>query len=106
MRDKLWGHGMEGECMIRLKQVVLDFFKADAVKVFLFGSRGRKDNHASSDVDIGILPLGDFAAEKLTLLREKIEALNIPYKVEIVNFLEVSEEFRREALKEAVVWKD
>jgi len=35
-----------------------------------------------------------------------VENLNIPYKVEIVDFSGVSESFRKESLKEAVVWKD
>ncbi len=43
---------------------------------------------------------------KLILLREHIEEMNIPYKVEIVDFSTVSEGFKKMALKEAVVWKD
>jgi hypothetical protein len=39
-------------------------------------------------------------------LKEKIENLNIPYKVEIVDFSQVSESFKKEAIKEVVVWKD
>jgi len=35
-----------------------------------------------------------------------VENLNIPYKVEIVDFSEVSESFRKESLKDAMVWKD
>ena len=42
----------------------------------------------------------------MALLRDKIDSLNIPYKVEIVDFTCVSEEFKRNALKEAVVWKE
>jgi len=44
--------------------------------------------------------------KKITLLKENVENLNIPYKVEIVDFSGVSESFRKESLKEAVVWKD
>ena len=42
----------------------------------------------------------------MTLLREYIDELNTPYKVGIVDFSAVSEEFKKAALKEAVVWKD
>lgn len=47
--------------------------------------------------------------EQKYLLRLKelvIEDSNIPYKVEVVNFSEVSEGFKKSALKEAIVWKD
>jgi len=84
----------------------MEFLKYDKVKVILFGSRARGDNYISSDIDIGIIPYGKFDDKKITLLKEKTENLNIPYKVEIVNFMEVSKEFKQEALKKVVIWKD
>ena len=60
----------------------------------------------ASDVDIGLIPYGEGERKKIVLLREKIEDLNISYNVEVVNFLEVSESFKKEAMKEVVVWKD
>jgi len=86
--------------------MIIDFFKYDKVKVALFGSRARGDNYVFSDVDIGIMPYGKLDRGRITLLREKTENMNIPYRVEIVNFMEVSKEFKEEALKEAVIWKD
>lgn len=97
---------LENKYILKLKKVVIDFFKYDRVKIILFGSRARGDNCISSDVDIGIIPYGKFEGEKITLLREKIENLNIPYKVELVKFTEVSEDFEKEALRKAVIWKD
>ncbi len=92
--------------LLKLKELVLDFLKDEKVKVILFGSRARGNNVGFSDVDIGIMPYGDFDDTRLTLLREKVENFNIPYNVEIVNFSEVSPDFRNEALKEVVAWKD
>ena len=60
----------------------------------------------TSDVDIGIIPHEKFDKKKFTLLKDNVENLNIPYKVEIVDFSEVSESFRKKSLKEAMVWKD
>ena len=97
---------LENKNILALKKMIIDFFKNERVKIVLFGSRARGDNCVFSDVDIGIMPYGKLERGKITLLREKIEDLNIPYKVEIVNFLEVSKEFQQEALKEAVIWKD
>ena len=96
----------ENKYILKLKELIIDFLKYDNVKVVLFGSRARGDSYISSDVDIGIIPHEKFAKNKITLLRENVENLNIPYKVEIVDFSEVSESFRKESLKEAMVWKD
>ena len=85
---------------------MLDFLKNEPVKIVLYGSRARGDNYPASDVDIGLIPLNDFDEIKVTLLRDALKNSNIPYKVEIVNLLEVSDEFRQEALKDAVVWKN
>ena len=96
---------MENKNIVRIKQVVTDYFKDDDVKILLFGSRARKDNHAVSDVDIGIIPDGKNIERKISVLKEKIEGLNIPYKIEIVNLAEVSADFKKQALKDAVIWK-
>jgi len=90
----------------KLKEVFLNFLKDEDVKIILFGSRARGDFVNTSDVDVGIITGKRFNKKKLILLREYIEELNIPYKVEIVDFSAVSEEFKKIALKEAIVWKD
>ena len=89
-----------------LKDAVVGFLSKENVRIFLFGSRARGDNAVVSDVDIGVVPGEGFRKEKLALLREFIENLNVPYKVEIIDFSEVSKQFRIEALKDTVLWKD
>ena len=90
----------------KIKELVLDYLKDEEVKIVLFGSRARKDSSIFSDVDIGVMSYGKLDETRLILLREKVENLNIPYKVEIVNFSEVSPEFKEEALREIIVWKE
>ncbi len=92
--------------LIKLKRLVVGYLEDEKVQVFLFGSRARKDNANHSDVDIGYIPYGEFDRKKIVNLNERIENSTIPYKVEIVNFNEVSEDFKRAALKDAVIWKD
>lgn len=93
-----------------LKETVVDLLAQENVRVVLFGSRARGDNDAASDVDIGVLPEQGASTEalrsKLTMPRSIIEDLNVPYTVKIVDLSEVSEEFRLEAMKGAVRWKD
>ena len=90
----------------QLKKEITTFLKNENVKIVIFGSRARGDNYPTADIDVGIIPYGKFDNAKIAMLREKIEGLNIPYKVEIVNFAEVSESFKNEALKQVIVWKD
>jgi len=96
----------ENPYLTRLKSEITTFFQDETVRIVLFGSRARGDSHPAADVDIGIIPSGRVDNTKIALLNEKIEDLNIPYKVEIVNFAEVSESFREEALRQVIVWKD
>ena len=82
-----------------LKGEIIAFFRDEDIRVVLFGSRARGDNHPAADVDIGIIPSGELDNTRIALLHEKIEALNIPYKVEVVNLAEVSKSFEKEALE-------
>jgi len=97
---------MENKYLTKLKKLTLTVLKGQPVKIILFGSRGRRDNHKRSDVDIGLLPKGKLNKRKILLLKEKIEDLNIPYKVELVDFSMVSRDFKTQAMKGAVIWKD
>ena len=91
----------------KVKDTTLTFLKDEDVKVILFGSRAREDNSIYSDVDVGIVPKSkNFDKKKVTLLRERLEEINVPYKIELVDFSFVSPKFKKEALKKAVIWKD
>ena len=90
----------------KLKEQVLEFLGNENIEIVVFGSRARGDNITFSDVDIGIIPRGEFNRGRLALLREFIENSNIPYKVDIVDFSSASERFKSEALKDAEIWKD
>ncbi len=94
------------EYLQQLKNLSLSIFENEPVKIILFGSRARGDQNPTSDVDIGIIPRSGSCAKATTLLKEKIEESNIPFKVDVVNLKETSEDFYNEAIKDAVVWKD
>ncbi|MFH1563831.1 MAG: nucleotidyltransferase domain-containing protein [Nitrospirota bacterium] len=94
------------EFIQRLKKCVLDLLKDEDMKIVLFGSRARDNASISSDVDIGLIPKGKINRKKIVFLKEYVEELNIPYKVDIVDFSHVGKNFKREALKEVEIWKD
>ncbi len=89
----------------QIKSVILETFKDDDIRIMLFGSRARGDFDRRSDIDIGILPGKKYDSKKLIFLKEKLENMNIPYNVDIVDISKVSEIFRKKALKEGEIWK-
>jgi len=99
-------NSLENKYLAKLKSLVVSSLKEERIKIVLFGSRARKDNDTASDVDIGLIPYGKVDKRKVVLLKEKIEDLNIPYKIEIVDFSETSPDFIKDAMKGAIVWKD
>lgn len=88
-----------------LKSLVFETLKEETVTIILFGSRARGDFSQVSDIDVGILPGKNFDRRKLVFLKERIENLNIPYTVDIVDLSRVSKVFKEKALREGIVWK-
>ncbi len=97
----------ENKYLAQLKKIVLDEFKDENVRIVLFGSRARGDFARFSDVDVGIIPLKPLRnQQKLSEVQERVDDSNIPYKVEIVNLLNTRKEFRNQALKSTIVWRE
>lgn len=90
----------------KVKETVLETFSDEDVCVVLFGSRARGDSDLTSDIDIGIFPRGVTTKDKIFLLREKLENMNIPYNVDMVDLSKVSDSFRKKALREGQIWKN
>ncbi len=89
----------------QIKSTILETFRDDDIRIMLFGSRARGDFNRRSDIDIGILPKKKYDHNKLIFLKEKLENMNIPYKVDVVDISKVSEIFRKKAMKEGEIWK-
>lgn len=87
------------------KKIVLKELKNSDCKVFLFGSRATKENHRFSDMDIGIIAGKKFNKKILFVLKEKLNESVIPFKVDVVDFINVSQKFKEEALKHVIQWK-
>ena len=89
----------------KLKEFTCEYFKGEDVQVVFFGSRSNGTETATSDIDIGVIYRGRYGL-KAGLFSEEIEALNIPYKVDIVNLSKCSSDFREKVLTEGIIWKD
>lgn len=90
-----------------LKKLIADVIREKGISVYLFGSRAKGKASYNSDIDIGIIREdGGEVGKLITLLKEKIENSNIPYKVDVVDLSQVPEEFREKALKEGkLLWR-
>lgn len=90
----------------KIKETIFKHFSPAEYEVFLFGSRAKGNNRKWSDYDIGILgktktkiPYGI-----LTKVESELEESDIPYKVDIVDFTQISDRFKSVALKNKKIW--
>ena len=74
-------------------------------KIFLFGSRARKDNIPQSDIDIAIDNNNKIEFSILSKIKEDVEESSIPYFVDIIDFNNVSEDFKNQITKNKIIWK-
>lgn len=101
-----------------IKKYLLNELEGEEVSIALFGSMALGAVHEASDVDIAVIPRGKWNTggnpslaehtsyrDKLTLIREKLEEMNIPYTVDLVDFSIVSDDFKTFALKNSIWWK-
>lgn len=86
-----------------LRSFLREYFKDRKVKVYLFGSRARKDNKVFSDADLAFESQEDISKD-LTYISELLEESWLPYRVDLVELSKVNKEFREKILKEAVLW--
>lgn len=84
--------------------IVEEFFPG--CKVYLFGSRARKDFKEGSDIDIALdagLPI-DY--KKIYALKEKFEESTIPLFVDIVDVNNADEKIKNEIKRDGIIWKN
>lgn len=87
-----------------LQKIIRETVPEKEYIVFLFGSRVAKNNHEYSDIDVGIWGLHPFRPDLRFSLEEKIENSLIPYKVDIVDFSRIGQQFKKEALQHIEIW--
>ncbi|MCD6093222.1 MAG: nucleotidyltransferase domain-containing protein [Candidatus Omnitrophica bacterium] len=89
----------------KLKKQILEiigrYLDLNSYKVFFFGSRVKKDNSNRSDIDIGIEGPKKMPIQAKLEIEEELDNLPTLYKFDLVDFKEVPEKFKKEALKYA-----
>ncbi len=89
---------------IQLSKEILEKIKNYTIcfpekSVFLFGSRVQGKASPRSDIDIGILAGKDISSTQMAKLEDFLNDLPVFQKFEVVDFEDVSPEFRKQALR-------
>lgn len=63
-------------------------------KVYLFGSRAKGGHRPFSDIDLCVVSVAAIPDEVMGSVKEAFQASRIPFKVDVVDFHQISKEFR------------
>lgn len=86
-----------------IKKIIFRFLDPQKNKVFIFGSHALGNAVKFSDIDIGIESEKEIDLLTLSEIEEVFEESDLPYKVEIVDFSTVSEQFKKVALEKIIL---
>lgn len=86
----------------KIKNTLFKNIDTSKYEVFLFWSRVRWDFKNNSDYDIGIK--GKEKLDFIELLKLKRKLNELPYIIDIVDFNNIDEDFRKIALKNIEKW--
>ena len=82
-----------------LKTTLEDNLQDISYRAFIFGSQANRSDLIRSDIDVGILADNEIPDTHLVKISNAIENLPMLYKIDLVDFKQVSEKFRSVALK-------
>jgi len=74
-------------------------------KVYLFGSRATPNYKENSDIDIAINAGSSFSLTQKSQLITTIDALNMPQKIDLVDFNRAPKSLQESILKKGILWK-
>ena len=86
------------------QKIILAHIPLNEYSVFVFGSRAGNELKAYSDLDIGVLGEMSLPVDTLYKIKSLLNDSTIPYKVDLIDFRNVSDEFKRIAMKKIQVW--
>ena len=82
-----------------LKTTLEDNLQDISYRAFIFGSQANREELIRSDIDLGILADKEIPAINMVRISTAIEDLPMLYKIDLVDFTQVTEKFREVALK-------
>jgi predicted nucleotidyltransferase len=81
-----------------VRRIVTKEFTDTEYKAFFFGSRILGTATATSDLDVGILGPMPAPKEKIASLKARFDALATLYRVDVVDFWNTSDDFKKVAM--------
>jgi predicted nucleotidyltransferase len=87
------------QILLWIKQVLDTHLVNASYQAFVFGSQANKVSLSRSDIDIGVMVDGGVNSIQLSRIMADIEELPMLYKIDLVNFNEVDEQFKLVALQ-------
>lgn len=87
-----------------VKKIVLRHVPQNEFAVFLFGSRAVGNAKALSDIDVGILGLQPLPTLIKADLETDLDESVVPFKIDLIDFYQVDEAFKKEALSSVQIW--
>ena len=82
-----------------LKEVLENNLNGISYRAFIFGSQANQEDLKRSDIDVGILADDEISAIKLMKINNAIDELPMLYKIDLVDFKQVTDSFKAVALK-------
>lgn len=83
----------------QIKGIFDKYLPSGDYRLFFFGSRVKGNNSPRSDIDLGIEAEGGLSVKTKLMIEEELQNLPILYKIDLVDFTNVSEDFKKKALK-------
>jgi predicted nucleotidyltransferase len=87
-----------------VKQIVLKHVPKNEFAVFLFGSRAASNSNSLSDIDVGIMGTKPLPTVIMADLDSDLEESSVPFKIDLIDFYQVDQVFKDEALSSIQIW--
>lgn len=86
-----------------IKSIVASELEGKNYELLLFGSRAKNTEQNFSDIDLSIRCKEKIDRLRLSNLREKFEDSNIPYFIDLIDFIEADPALQASIIKEGVL---
>ena len=94
------------EKLQQVKDILLKTFAKENVRIILIDLKKRGYSKNSTEIAIGFLPRSQCDRKKLIDSMKKIEEINFPYTVDLIDLSSVSEGLKAHLLEDGEIWKD
>lgn len=92
-------HHISKEDLSKMIQTIIKKHIKEPVDIFYFGSRVDGTGDDRSDIDVGVIAPFPLSLSTLNAIKEDLENLPILYTIDLVDFSNASDAFKRVALR-------